>query len=120
MDLDLTETARQKHPDATLQYRQVTLAKDGAKPGLITRVPAHPPSGRGPEPVKEESSNASLAPAHRRPGVSDSTGPQVFLPMQPAIEQPTATDQAPAQVTGRHRGISEPDSTPHVIIGPAQ
>jgi hypothetical protein len=38
-------------------------------------------------------------------------------PLRPAIEPPTAADQAPAQVTVRHRGISELDSTPRVIIG---
>jgi VWFA-related protein len=120
LELDLTDTARQEHPDATLQYRQVALAKDGTKPGLITRVPAHPPSGRGPEPVKAESSEASPGPAHRRLGVSDSTGPQVLLLTQPAIEPPRAADQARTPVTVRHRGISEPDSTPRVVIGPAQ
>jgi hypothetical protein len=120
MELDLTEAARQKHPDATLQYRQVALAKDGARPGLITRVPAHPPSGRVPEAAKAESSDVSLSPAHRRLGVSDSTGPQVLLPTRPAIEPPPAADQARTPVTVRHRGISEPDSAPRVIIGPAQ
>jgi VWFA-related protein len=120
MELDLTETARRMHPDAALQYRQVALAKDGARPGLITRVPAHPPSGRDPEPAPGESSDASLAPLRRRPGVSDSTGLQVVLPTPPAIEPPTAADRPPTQVTVRHRGISEPDSGPRVIIGPAQ
>jgi hypothetical protein len=52
MELDLTDTARRRHLDAALQYRQVGLAKDGAKPVLTTRVPAHPPSGRDPEPAR--------------------------------------------------------------------
>lgn len=120
MELDLTDTARRRHLDAALQYRQVGLAKDGAKPVLITRVPAHPPSGRDPEPGKVESSDASLAPAHRRPGVNASSGEQVVLPLQPGVELPTAADQSPAQVTARRRGISQPDSTPRVIIEPAR
>jgi len=116
MELDLTDTARRRHLDAALQYRQVGLAKDGAKPVLITRVPAHPPSGRDPEPGKVESSDASPAPAHRRPGVNYSTGEQVVT----AVELPTAADQPRTQVTLRRRGISQPDSTPRVIIQPAQ
>ena len=120
LQLDLAEAARRRHPDAALQYRQVALAKDGARPGLITRVPAHPPTGRDPEPEKAEPSDAALAPSHRRPGVSDSTGTQVVLPVQPAIEPRTPTDQVPTQVTVRQRRISEPDSPPRVIIGPAQ
>jgi VWFA-related protein len=121
MELDLTDTARRRHLDAALQYRQVGLAKDGAKPVLITRVPAHPPSGRDPEPGQVESSDASPAPAHRRPGVNYSTGEQVVLPVQPAVELPAAADQSRTQVTVRRRGISQPDnSTPRVIIEPAQ
>ncbi|MCU1336756.1 MAG: von Willebrand factor, type [Bryobacterales bacterium] len=120
MQLDLTESARRKHPDAALQYRQVALAKDGARPGLITRVPAHPPSGRDPEPVTAESSDSSPALARRRPGVSDSTGPQVVLPTQPAIDPPTAADQAATQEKSRRRAVSEPDSTPRVSVRPAQ
>jgi len=116
MELDLTDTARRRHLDAALQYRQVGLAKDGAKPVLITRVPAHPPSGRDPEPGKVESSDASPAPAHRRPGVNYSTGKQVVT----AVELPTAADQSRTQVRLRRRGISQPDSTPRVIIQPAQ
>ena len=120
MELDLTEAARRKHPDAALQYRQVALAKDGARPGLITRVPAHPPSGRDPEPAKAQSSDTSPASPHRRPGVNDSTGPQVALPIQPTIEPPTSADQPGTQATVRQRRISEPDSRPRVIIGPTQ
>ena len=118
MELDLTDTARRRHLDAALQYRQVDLAKDGARPVLITRVPAHPPSGRDPEPGKVESSDASPAPTHRRPGVNYSTGEQVVLPVQPAVELPA--DQSRTEVTVRRRGISQPDSTPRVIIEPAQ
>jgi hypothetical protein len=120
MELDLTDTARRRHLDAALQYRQVDLAKDGAKPVLITRVPAHPPSGRDPEQGKVESSDASPAPAHRRRGVNYSTGEQVVLPVQPAVELPTVADQSRTQVTVRRRGISQPDRTLRVIIEPAQ
>jgi VWFA-related protein len=120
MELDLTDTARRRHLDAALQYRQVGLAKDGAKPVLITRVPAHPPSGRDPESGKLESSDASPAPAYRRPGVNYSTGEQVVLPVQPPVELPTVADPPRTQVTVRRRGISQPDSTPRVIIEPAQ
>jgi hypothetical protein len=120
MELDLTDPARRKYPDATLQYRQVALAKDGARPGLITRVPAHPPSGRDPEPVKAESRDTSATTAHRRPGVSDSTGPPVVFPIPPAGEVSTAEDQARTQATVRQRRISEPDNTPRVIIGPVR
>jgi hypothetical protein len=120
MELDLTDTARRRHLDAALQYRQVDLAKDGAKPVLITRVPAHPPSGRGPEQGKVESSDASPVPAHRRRGVNYSTGEQVVLTVQPAVELPTVADQSSTQVTVRRRGISQPDSTPRVLIEPAQ
>jgi VWFA-related protein len=120
MELDLTDPARRRHPDAALQYRQIALAKDGAKPGLITRVPAHPPLGRDPEPVKAESRDTSATSARRRPGVSDSTGPPVMLPIPPAPETSTAEDQARTQTTIRQRRISEPDNRPRVIIGPAQ
>jgi len=120
MELDLTDTARRRHLDAALQYRQVDLAKDGAKPVLITRVPAHPPLGRDPEQGNVESSNASPAPAHRRRGVNYSTGEQVVLPVQPAVELPSAADQSRSQVTVRRRGISQPDRTSRVLIEPAQ
>jgi len=116
MNLDLSETARRRHVDAALQYRQVALAKDGATPGRITRVPAHPPSGRDPEPLRTESDDGSPGTVRRRAGVSDSAGPQVVLPIQPPIESPTAADQVPV----RQRRISEPDSTPRVIIRPPQ
>ena len=116
MQLDLTETARRKHPDAALQYRRVALAKDGARPGLITRVPARPPSVRDPEPANAELSDASPDPARRRPGVNDSTGPKVLLPTRPAIEPPTDADEAPV----RQRRISEPSSGPRVVIEPIQ
>jgi len=120
MELDLTDTARRRYVDAALQYRQVGLAKDGAKPALITRVPAHPPSGRDTEPGRVESSEASPAPAHRRLGVNYSTGEQVVLPGQPIVEPPAAADQSRTQVTVRRRGVSQPDSTPRVNIEPAQ
>ena len=60
------------------------------------------------------------SPAHRRPGVNYSTGEQVVLPVQPAVELPTVADQSRTQVTVRRRGISQPDSTPRVIIEPTQ
>ena len=120
MELVLTDTARRRYLDAALQYRQVGLAKDGAKPALITRVPAHPPSGRDTEPGKVASSEASPAPAHRRLGVNYSTGEQVVLPGQPIVEPPAAADQSRTQVTVRRRGVSQPDSTPRVNIEPAQ
>jgi hypothetical protein len=118
MELDLTDRARRSHPDAALQYRQIALAKDGAKPGLIIRTSAHPPRGRDPEPAETESSDASLSPARRRPGVNDSTGSPVVLPTQPAAEQPAATDQAQTQGRVRRRGVSESGGGPRVVIGP--
>src|SRR5262249_32703536 len=61
MEVALTDAARRRHPDAALQYRQVTLAKDGARPGLITRVPAHPPSGRDSAPVSDAAATTPAA-----------------------------------------------------------
>jgi hypothetical protein len=120
MELDLTDAARRRHPAATLQYRQIALAKDGAKPGLITRVPAHPVAGHDPEPATTEASDASPAPAHRRLAVNDSSGSPLVLPTHPAVEAPTVSGPEVTQVKVRRRGVSEPDGTPRVIIGPPQ
>jgi hypothetical protein len=120
MELDLADAARRSHPDATLQYRQIALAKDAAKPGLITRVPPHPPSGRDPEPAAAESSDGSPAAACRRVAVNDSSGSPVVLPTQPAVERPTSAGPEVTQVKVRRRGVSEPDGSPRVIIGPPQ
>src|SRR5262249_38124385 len=62
LEPDQTNAENRKHPAAALQYRQISLAKEGAKPGLITRVPAHPPSERDPESIDSETSEASLYP----------------------------------------------------------
>ncbi|HLH41703.1 MAG TPA: VWA domain-containing protein [Bryobacteraceae bacterium] len=122
LELDLTDAARRRHRDASLQYRQITLAKDGARPGLISRVPAHPPLGRDPEPAQTDSARAdsdagSPTVAHRRPGVSDSSGTQVTLPVQ-ASTDPAAGASAPP--VRRRPAVSDPGSGPRVTIGPSQ
>jgi hypothetical protein len=124
LELDLANAARRIHPDASLQYRQVALAKDGARPGLITRVPAHPPSSR-PDPelvATEPADDSSTAPARRRRGVSDSTGTPVVLPSptQPVVDQSTTADQDHPPVTLHRRAISDTGSAPRVSIGPVQ
>ncbi|MBV8841611.1 MAG: VWA domain-containing protein [Bryobacterales bacterium] len=120
MDLDLTDAARRKHPDAALQYRQVTLAKDGARPGLISRVPAHPPTGRDPEPAQAgDSTDDKPTLAHRRPAVNDASGTQVSLPVQTPGDQPADADTSTTPTTiNRRRGVSDPGSTPHIILQP--
>ncbi len=113
LELDLTNTARRKHPDAALQYRQVTLAKDGAKPGLITRVPAHPPLGRDPESVNTEASEAS---SRRKSGASDRTGPQGPASAQSAAEPLSAPDASITKAATRRRGVSDTSGASPVII----
>jgi hypothetical protein len=77
LELDLTGAARRIYSDASLQYRQITLAKDGASPGLISRVPAHPPTGRDSKPAQTATAGDSRA-THRRLGVNDpGSGPRV-------------------------------------------
>jgi hypothetical protein len=124
MDLDLTDAARRRHPDAALQYRRVGLAQDSGKPGLITRMPAHPPTGRDPDPAAPNSIDASADPSaaapHRRPGVNDSSGTPVTLAVQPPIEQPADPDSSATKVTSRRRGVSDPGSTPRVTVTPTQ
>jgi hypothetical protein len=118
MELDLTDAARRRHPDASLQYRQITLAKDGSKPGLISRVAAHPPAGRDPEPAASDSTDASPATAHRRPGVSESSGTKVTLPVQASADQ--SADAAAAPPSTHRRGVSDPGSGPRVTVAPSQ
>jgi hypothetical protein len=120
MEVDLTDMARRRHPDAALQYRQVALTQDGPPPGLITRVPAHSPSGRSSEPDNVESSDASPVPARRRPAVNDSTGSQVVLPIQPVADTNAPADQPRPPITVRRRGVSEPSGTSGATIGPRQ
>jgi hypothetical protein len=124
MDLDLTDVSRRRHPDAALQYRQVTLAKDGARPGLISRVPAHAPTGRDPQPESVQAADPSDAPptlTRRRPAVNDSTGTQVSLPVKAPVEQTSDADTpAPASTINRRRGVSDPGSAPHIILVPSQ
>jgi hypothetical protein len=115
LELDLTNAALRKHPDAALQYRQVTLAKDGAKPGLITRVPAHPPL-RDPEPINSDAPEASSPPAHGRSGVGDSTGAQGPISAESASESKPAPDAAETKVVTRRKGVSDTGSAPPVII----
>ncbi len=114
LELDLTDAARRRYPDASMQYRQITLAKDGAMPGLISRVPAHPPTGRDSEPAQTD----SAATARRRSGVSDSSGMRVTLPLQAPADQPADTT-APPPATHR-RGVNEPGSAPRVSLPPSQ
>lgn len=117
LQLDLTDAARRRHPDATLQYRQIGLATDSGRPGLISRVAAHPPTGDDGASAQTDSANAdSSVTPHRRPGVSDSSGTQVNLPVQ----APASTDAATPQPTvNHHRAISDPGSGPVVNSGPA-
>jgi hypothetical protein len=117
MELDLTDAARRRHPDASLQYRQIALAKDGARPGLISRVSAHPPAGGDSEPAQTDSAGDSPAAAGRRPGVSESSGTHVTLPVQAPTDQ--AADAA-APPASHRRGVSDPGSGPRVTIRPAQ
>jgi hypothetical protein len=120
MEVDLTDAARRRHQDAALQYRQVALTQDGAPPGLITRVPAHAPSGRDPEPDNAESSEVSPVTAHRRVAVNDSTGSQVVLPIYPAADTNAPADQPRPANAVRRRGVSEPSGTSGATIGPPQ
>jgi VWFA-related protein len=87
LDLNLTDAARRRYPDAGMQYRQVALGQvasgqEGPRQGLITRVPAHPPGG---------------------------------YPSEPAVSDSTRDERAI-----RRRGISDPSSSPRVMIEPAQ
>ena len=120
MELDLTDAARRRHPDAALQYRRIGLANDSGRPGLISRVPAHAPTGHDPEPAQSaDSADTSPALAHRRPAVNDSSGTQVTLPVQAPVEQPsTDPPPAPGPTTNHRRGVSDPGSTPHIILIP--
>ena len=123
LELDLADAARRRHRDASLQYRQITLAKDGARPGLISRVAAHPPTGHDSEPAQTDSAQAdsgagSPTAPRRRPGVSDSIGTQVTLPVQAPADQ-AADTTAPPPATHR-RAVSDPGSGPRVTVGPAQ
>jgi VWFA-related protein len=122
MELDLTDAARRRHPDASMQYRQITLAKDGARPGLISRVAAHPPTGRDPEPASSdstaESTDTSPTTAHRRPGVSESSGTKVTLPVQASADQSADTTVVP--LSTHRRGVSDPGSGPRVTVAPSQ
>jgi len=117
LELDLTNAARRRHPDAALQYRQVALAKDGAKPRLITRVPPHPPSQSDTETIASDASESSSSPARRRSGVSDSTGPQTSISGPPPASEPSSPPDASApKLVTRRKGISDPGSTPPVIL----
>jgi VWFA-related protein len=120
IEVDLTNTARRRHPDAALQYRQVALTENGSSPGLITRVPPHSPSIRDPEPDNAESSDVSPEPAQRRVAVNDSSGSPVSLPVQPVAGTNAPADQRHPAVTVRRRGVSEPSGTPGATIGPPQ
>jgi VWFA-related protein len=121
MQLDLADAARRRHADATLQYRQVTLAKDGVRPGLITRVSAHPPSAaRDPEPAAADTeTEASQSSGRRRAGVSDSSAAGPVIGVQPKtverapVEEPTGT-------INRRRGANDGDNTPGAVIIPRQ
>jgi hypothetical protein len=122
MDLDLTDAARRKHPDAALQYRQVTLAKDGTRPGLISRVPAHAPTGRDPDPAQAQTADSASddhPTLRRRPAVNDSTGTPASLTVRAPVDQQSDADSAPPPTINRRRGVSDPGSTPHVVLQPA-
>lgn len=114
MALDLTDASRRRHPDASLQYRQVTLAKDGARPGLISRTAAHPPTGRDPEPENpQDPADNSAATPRRRQGVSDSTGTLVTTP---APAPAAGSTEAPPPTTSHRRGVSDPGSGGKIVI----
>jgi hypothetical protein len=119
LELDLTDAARRIFSDASLQYRQITLAKDGPRPGLISRVPAHPPTGRDSEPAQTDSAGDSPAAMPRRLGVSDSSGMRVALPMQAPADQAAGATAAP-HATHRQRGMNDPGSAPRVNVAPSQ
>jgi hypothetical protein len=123
MELDLSDATRRRHPDASLQYRRIGLANDSGRPGLISRVPAHAPTGRDPEPASQaaqtDSPDSTPAAVHRRPAVNESSGTQVSIPVQapPPPADQTAAD-APAPTTNHRRGVSDPGSTPRIILVP--
>jgi hypothetical protein len=109
---------RRRHPDATLQYPQIGLATDSGRPGLISRVAAHPPTGDDTTSAQTDSANTdSPATPHRRLGVSDLSGTQVNLPVQ----APVSADAATPQPTVNHRrGVSDPGSGPMINSGPSR
>jgi len=119
LDLDLADAARRRYSDASLQYRQIALAKDGATRGLISRVPAHPPTGRDSEPAQTDSAGDSPPAVRRRPGVSYSSGTQVMLPAQAAADQAADAKAAPP-ATHRRPGVNDPGSGPRVNVAPSQ
>ncbi len=118
MEVDLTDAARRRHPDAALQYRQVALTQDGPPPGLITRVPAHSPTGANPEPDNAESNDVSRDLARRRVAVNDSGGSPVVLPVQPVADTQAPANQPRPAIAVRRRGVSEPSGTSGATIGP--
>jgi hypothetical protein len=118
LQLDLTDAARRRHPDASLQYRQIGLATDSGRPGLISRVAAHPPTGDDSASAQTDSASTdSPATPHRRPGVSDSSGTQVNLPVQAPVSADAA---APPPTVNHRRGVSDPGSGPNINSGPSQ
>ncbi|HTX34081.1 MAG TPA: vWA domain-containing protein [Bryobacteraceae bacterium] len=121
LQLDLTDAARRRYADASFQYRQITLAKDGARPGLISRVPAHPPTGRDSEPAQTDSAGGSPA-THRRRGVNDpgsGSGMQVTLPVPAPADQAADSTAAPP-AAHRRRGVNDPGSGPRVNVASSQ
>jgi len=119
LDLDLTNAARRRHPDAALQYRRIGLTGDAARPGLISRVPAHAPTGRDPEPVAQDAEpDPAPTVAHRRPGVNDSSVTPVSLPVHGPPESTSDPDTVP--IKSRRRAVSDPGSAPRVILVPNQ
>jgi hypothetical protein len=119
LELDLANAARRRHPDASLQYRRVGLTQEATRPGLISRVPAHAPTGPDPEPVAADpESDAAPTVAHRRPGVNDSSVTPVSLPVHSPADTPADPDTIP--VKSRRRAVSDPGSAPRVILVPNQ
>lgn len=118
LDLDLSNAARRRHPDAALQYRRVGLTQDSGKPGLITRIPAHAPSSRDPEPAQTDadSADSSSNPTHKRRAVNDSSGAPVSLAVQAPPGQTADTDTP--KTINRRRGVSDPGSSTPVVITP--
>jgi hypothetical protein len=82
VELDLTNAARRRHPDAELRYRQVHLS-GAVRRTFVRRVPARPPEPEGPRlgsSTGASTASASSAPVKkRRPAVNERTGPRVTL-----------------------------------------
>lgn len=79
IELDLTNGARRRHPDAELRYRQVHLSGP-VRRTFVRRVARRPPEPEAPRlslPSSEPASGSTVK--KRRPAVNERTGPRVHL-----------------------------------------